>query len=114
MKRRPPSDLTPIGLIISESLDQGFLGLANELFKVFAVWDEAVGPFNAARARPESIKDGRLNVLVESSTWIDHLGYFKAEFIEKINQALGAALVKEIIFRVGPALTSRQTPPRQE
>ena len=102
MKRRPPSELTSIGKIISDSMDQGYLGLAGETIRVFQVWAEAVGPFNAARARPESIKDGRLRVLVESSVWIDRLSYFKAEFIDRINQALGAPLVKEIDFRVGP------------
>lgn len=112
MKRRGPSDLVPIGQIISGSMEKGFLGLAKEMVRVFEVWDEAVGPFNAARARPESIKNGRLSVIVESSVWIDRFSYFKAEFIEKINQALGAPMVQEIIFRAGSLTAPSKTDSR--
>jgi len=101
MVRRKSSDLTSVGRIVAKSMEEGFLGLAKEMFRVFEVWEEAVGSFNAARARPESIKNGCLTVIVAGSAWIDHFGYFKAEFINKINKALGAPLVKEIVFRVG-------------
>ena len=90
-----------IGDIISSSLETGFLGLAKDLVRVFDVWHEAVGAFNASKARPESVKNGRLTVTVESSVWIDRFGYFKGEFMEKINQALGGPVIKEIVFRVG-------------
>jgi len=106
MPDRLKKDLTSLGDVISSSLDRGFLGLAKEMVKVFEVWEEAVGEFNARRTRPESIKDGRLRVFVESPVWIDRLSYFKAEFIENINEALGAPLVTEIVFRVGPITSS--------
>ncbi|MBW1708298.1 MAG: DUF721 domain-containing protein [Deltaproteobacteria bacterium] len=101
MPRRPSNDLTSIGKIISSSLKNGFLGLAQEVGKVFEIWPGAVGPLVAAHSQPDSIQDGRLTVLVESSVWIDRLNYSKAEFIEKINNAAGAPLVQEIIFKVG-------------
>jgi len=107
MPDSPNKDLTPLGAIISSSLDNGFLGLAKEMFRVFEVWDRAVGEFNAARTRPESIKDGRLRVFVESPVWIDYLGYLKADFVRNINEAIGAPLVSEIIFIVGPAFSNR-------
>lgn len=109
MPWRSPDDLTPVGQIISSSLEHGFLGLARELSKVFEVWPEAVGSFVAARCQPESIQGGRLTVFVESSVWIDRLAYSKAEFIEKINKAVGAPLVQEIIFRVEPASSNPPT-----
>ena len=101
MFKRPNSELTSIKEIVSKSLEDGYLGLAKEMVRVFEVWDEAVGPYNAARARPESIKGGCLTVLVESPVWIDRFGYLKAQFQEQVNQALGAPLVEEIVFRVG-------------
>jgi len=110
MIRRGPSDLTSVGRIIAKSMDEGFLGLAKEMFRVFEVWEKAVGSFNAARARPESIKNGCLTVIVAGSAWIDHFGYFKAEFIKKINEALGAPLVKEIVFRVGELTPTASKP----
>lgn len=98
---RKKSDLTAIGRIVNDSLEGGYLGLAKEMVKVFQVWERAVGPYNAARARPESIKNGRLTVLVKSPVWIDHYSYMKDDFLKKINQALGAPMVQEIVFRVG-------------
>ncbi|MEW5722169.1 MAG: DUF721 domain-containing protein [Thermodesulfobacteriota bacterium] len=102
MTDRPPSDLTSLGRIIDRSLEEGFLGLAREMLRVFEVWEEAVGGYNASKAAPESVKNGRLTVLVQSPVWIDRFGYLKAEFIKNVNQALGAPLIKEITFRVGP------------
>lgn len=93
--------LVSLSQVIAESVENGFLGLAREMVRVFEVWDEAVGPYNASKARPESIMSGRLTVLVESPAWIDHFSYLKKEFKDKINQALGAPLVTEITFKVG-------------
>lgn len=109
MEKRPRSDLTSVGSLISKSLDEGYLGLARETVRVFEVWGDAVGPFNAARTQPESIKNGRLTVLVESSVWIDRFSYFRTEFIRKINDAVGAELVQDLQFRVGAVKPSRKS-----
>lgn len=101
MDNRPRSQLTSLGQIISKSMDEGFLGLAREMVRVFDVWEDAVGSYNASKAVPESVKNGRLTVLVGSSVWIDRLGYLKADFIKNINEALGAPMINDIIFRVG-------------
>jgi hypothetical protein len=90
-----------LGDVIGQSLDHGYLGLARELVRVFDVWESAVGSFNAARTMPESIQGGVLTVLVESPAWIDRLSYFRKEFTDKINTALGAPMVEEILFKVG-------------
>jgi hypothetical protein len=102
VEKRPQSQLVPVGEVLETSLEGGFLSLAREMVRVFEVWDQAVGPFNAARTRPDSMKNGRLTVMVESAVWIDRFSYFKAEFTSKLNEALGGPLVREILFRVGP------------
>ena len=90
-----------LGDVINDSLGSGFLGLAKEMVRVFEVWQDAVGEYAASKAVPESVKGGILTVLVESSVYIDHFGYFRKEFIEKVNKALGAPIVEDIIFKVG-------------
>jgi hypothetical protein len=100
-KRRPPGRLTRIGDVINESTSEGYLGLAREMVRVFEVWEDAVGAFNAARTFPESIKNGRLTVWVESPVWIDRFSYLKQQFIKKINEKLGVDLVEEIVFKAG-------------
>jgi hypothetical protein len=101
MVRRTDNDMVRIGDLISESTESGFLGLVGEVVRVFQVWEAAVGAYNAARTRPESIKNGRLTVVVASPVWVDRFSYLKSQFIEKINQTLEAPLVKELIFKVG-------------
>jgi hypothetical protein len=108
MPRRPSSDLTRLDKVISSSLETGFLGLAEKLVKIFDVWLDAVGTYVAERTRPESIRDGVLTVLVESSVWIDRLNYLKTEFIESINTTLGEPMVSGIVFKVGPVSSPRQ------
>ena len=113
MAKRPKSDLIPIGALIDASVSSGYLGLAQEMVRVFSVWEEAVGPYNASKSKPDSIKNGRLTILVESPVWIDHFSYMKTEFMERINQTLGAPLVKEIVFLVGSIKEPEPaTPPR--
>lgn len=101
MAKRPPSDLVPVRRLVGDSLDQGFLGLAKDMVRVFQVWTTAVGEYNASKAWPETIHSGCLTVLVESPAWIDHFSYFKSEFIHKVNQALGGSMVTDIRFKVG-------------
>ena len=101
MPRKHPSDLTRLDSVISSSLDKGFLGLAQKLVKIFDVWLDAVGAYVAERTRPESIRDGHLTVLVESSVWIDRLSYLKPEFMDSLNEALGEPMVRDIVFKVG-------------
>ena len=105
MKEKPKRELTRVGELVGRSLDKGYLGLAREMVRVFEVWEEAVGEYNAAKASPESIKGGRLTVIVASPAWIEHFGYYKAEFMRRINEAAGAPLVSEIVFSSRPDRT---------
>lgn len=101
MARKKNKDLKAIGKVIKDSFDQGFLGLAKEMVKVFEVWPEAVGEYAAQRSRPDSIKDGCLTVVVESAVWIDRFTYLKEDFVARINEQAGDALVEEITFKIG-------------
>ncbi len=107
-KKREKSEPRPVGELLDESMGNGFFGLAREMVRVFEVWPKAVGEFNAARTRPESIHNGVLSVAVEGSVWIDRFSYFKADFVDKINHEVGAPVVKDIRFRVGELGTPRQ------
>lgn len=122
MNDKTKHNLTKIGNILTDSMDEGFLGLAREMLRVFEVWEEAVGSYNASKARPESVKNGRLTIVVESSVWIDHYTYLKDQFVENMNNALGGEVIREITFKVGDVksrkrntsetLTKRNAPPK--
>lgn len=69
--------------------------------KVFAVWDQCVGPDVAKNARPSSFKDGLLIVPVTSAPWSQQLEYEKLMIIDRINAALGKRMVIDIRFKTG-------------
>ena len=80
--------------------------------KVWLVWDAAVGPQIAVRARPVSFRDGVLTVAVTSAPWMQQLTFLKTGMIEKINHQLGHDLVRDIQLKAGmPHPLSHQPEP---
>jgi predicted nucleic acid-binding Zn ribbon protein len=71
------------------------------LAQVWHFWDHAVGEAIAANAQPEAFKGNILLVKVNSSVWLHHLQFLKANIINKLNDALGEAVIKEIKFKIG-------------
>lgn len=67
----------------------------SEAVRVFA---EVVGEKIAQKAQAVSINAGVLQVRVPSSAWRQELNFGKAEIIERLNAALGAAVVTDIYF----------------
>lgn len=79
---------------------------------IWQVWDEVVGPQVARRARPSAIRDGVLTVTVASGPWLQQLTFLKEELIERLNQKVGEALVREIYLKAGnPQRTQRPATP---
>ena len=87
--------------------------------KIWLIWDAAVGRQIAAKARPASIRDGILTVAVASAPWMQQLTYLKKGIVDKVNELLGADLVRDIYLKAGTtqplSLQSelRRTPARQ-
>ncbi len=71
------------------------------LLQVWELWDRSVGETIAKNARPSAFKGTLLLVEVTSSAWIHELQFLKSDIINKLNEALGKALVKEIKFKIG-------------
>ena len=69
--------------------------------KIWLIWDAAVGPQIAGRARPVSFRDGILTVAVASAPWMQQLTFLKTGMIEKLNGRLGCELVREIYLKAG-------------
>ncbi len=84
--------------VLSRTLAQ--LGLEQRLRESEAVrlFAEVVGEKIAAKAQAVSINAGILQVRVPSSAWRQELNFGKAEIIEKLNAALGIAVVNDIYF----------------
>ena len=94
------------------------LGLAERLkeSEIWRLWPEVVGPTVAARAMPLRIIKGTLTVAVSSGPWKQELTFLKGMMIEKLNQRLGGAVVREIVLKSGQVDrdgTMAPTPPEE-
>lgn len=67
-----------------------------ETARIFASWEQIVGPEIAARCRPTSLKGGVLRVRTESAVWAAEFRYLSADVVRRINAELGKQIVKEV------------------
>jgi len=96
-------------------------GLADRLreVEIWRLWPEVVGPAVASRAQPLRIINGILTVTVSSPAWMQELRFLTSMMKEKLNDRIGAELIKEIVLRAGtidktarPAAEDEPQPPR--
>jgi hypothetical protein len=82
-------------------------------YRVWEVWESTVGTAVARRAQPQRIQDGKLFVTVSHSAWMQELQFAKIVIKEKLNQQLGAGVIKDIFFMLGKAqqVVELPTPP---
>lgn len=84
-------------------------------YRVWEVWDEAVGEAVARKARPSKIQHGRLFVTVSNSAYMQELQFYKMHIRDSVNQRVGVPVVKDIFFvlgRVGDTVPRPAAPPR--
>ncbi|MGE0680124.1 MAG: DUF721 domain-containing protein [Candidatus Binatia bacterium] len=85
-------------------------------YRVWEVWEEAVGRLVARKAQPSKIQRGKLFVTVSNSTYLQEMQFYKARIRDAVNQRLGAPVVKDIFFvlgRVQEATARPAQPPRR-
>jgi len=88
-----------IGSIIKQWLrDNGYEEKVREN-SVPGYWTEIVGEAVARQAHVERIDRGRMYVRVESAVWRNELLMRRDEIIRKVNERLGAEVVREIVLR---------------
>jgi predicted nucleic acid-binding Zn ribbon protein len=92
--------------LLQESLQS--LGLAERLrdAEIWRVWNDAVGAVVAIRAQPLRIINGTLTVAVSSAPWMQELRFMTGMMKEKLNDRLGAEVVREIVLKAGRVDTS--------
>ncbi len=91
------------------------LGLADRLREadIWRLWPEVVGSTVASRAMPLRIIKGVLTVAVSSGPWMQELGFLKGMMKDKLNEHLGAEVVKDIVLKSGKIDRYSQTPPEE-
>ncbi|MGB8525167.1 MAG: DUF721 domain-containing protein [Candidatus Acidiferrales bacterium] len=73
-------------------------------------WPKVVGKILAAHTKPISCEAGRLEIVADGKAWQKQLESMKKEFCERVNQAWGGNLVREVKFiaKPGPKRVSRE------
>lgn len=88
---------------LSEAMAAGFskIGPANLMIeaKVRRAWPEAVGDHIAANAQIVRLRSGILEVIVCTDTWANELRYLSEVLRTRLNEAVGAEVVREIQIR---------------
>ena len=71
------------------------------LATVFSRWEEIVGAEIAGHARPRSLREGVLIVVVDQAAWAGQLRFLTADMLRRLEVAVGPGQVREIQLRVG-------------
>lgn len=98
--RTRKTELKPLSDILPSILDK--LKISDKLKeqKVLLIWNKIVGDKIKYHTKPFKIENNILTVLVDNSTWMQELTFLKTEIIKKLNEAIGADVVKDIKFRL--------------
>lgn len=62
------------------------------------LWSKVVGPPIAEKTEALRVEDGKVFVLVRSSSWKTELVFVKPEIIDRLNRAVGRKVIKDIVF----------------
>jgi hypothetical protein len=85
-------------------------------YRIWEVWETAVGEALARKARPSKIHNGKLFVTVSNSVYLQELQFQKLRLKEAVNRQLGTPVVKDIFFfpgRVRETVSPPAPPPRR-
>ncbi len=81
--------------------------------RVLALWPKVVGPELARLTRAEGFRSGVLRVVARDHVLAHQLAYQKPAILAKYAHELGAGVVREVRFSVGPVLAPAP-PPAEE
>lgn len=98
---KKPKGKLSIGSEVLQSLFENGKSPLSEQFlrwKLWAKWDEVVGPTIAKNAEPVGFQRGVLYVWVRNSSWMQQMIFMKDPIRETINQKFQSNFVKYIKF----------------
>ena len=96
--RMPGEPGEPVTIADAVAMVGRELGLAEPqaFAAVTAAWTELVGESVAAHSRVRSIRDGLLDVGVDSPAWATQLRYLGTDLVERASQLLGPGVVTSV------------------
>ncbi|NCO37736.1 MAG: hypothetical protein COZ06_25600 [Armatimonadetes bacterium CG_4_10_14_3_um_filter_66_18] len=92
--------MTPLGDLLGTALSPE-LERRMRCRQVVRRWPELVGAEIAKAAQPQALRGSTLFVTTSSAVWTNELTLLKPQILEKLNAALGEALIRDLVFRGG-------------
>jgi predicted nucleic acid-binding Zn ribbon protein len=92
--------LQPVGPFVEHVLARYGLDRRLEEYRAVEAWADVVGPATAAAARAVAVRDGTLFVDVGSSVWMQELAILRDGIMTRLNERLGAPLVRKIVLSI--------------
>lgn len=103
--RKRTRDVSTLGEVLGKTIrDRGWEQYLSQ-GAVFAQWEDAVGEQIALHARPESLTDGCLFIVADSTAWATQLRMLQNQLITKIATTVGPDIVTEVRIS-GPSAPS--------
>lgn len=88
-----------IGQIINEVLRKENLDVALDEHRANALWPQIVGDGINRYTISRSVRDGVMTVRLSSASLANELMLIRASLIQRINEALGRDIIRDIIFK---------------
>ena len=88
-----------IGQIINDMLKKENLDVALDEHRASALWPQIVGDGINRYTVRRYVKDGVMTVHLSSASLANELMLNRATIIQRINQALGRDIIREIVFK---------------
>jgi predicted nucleic acid-binding Zn ribbon protein len=107
-----PRDPQPFGAEIRRLLDDRGWNDTAKVARVMGCWDSLVGADLASHCRPQSLLDGELVLVAESTAWATQVRLLSRSLVERLNRELGAGVVRRVRVQ-GPTTPSWTKGPRR-
>ena len=97
----------PLDAAIDDLVAESGWALAVATGSVFGRWAQIVGSDLAAHTTPESLADGELTVIADSTAWATQVRLLAAQLVARLNAELGEGTVRRVKVR-GPVTGTRK------
>jgi predicted nucleic acid-binding Zn ribbon protein len=106
-----PDDPQPLGRLVDSLVSDQDWTAHTRVGSVFGRWDALVGPDIAAHCRPQSLSEGELLVVAESTAWATQLRLLAPTILGRLRAGVGGDVVTRLRV-VGPTAPSWKKGPR--
>lgn len=89
---------TPIDKVLKSIMQQTDFTDDLDAYRVFAKWNDIVGPKLAAHTKPSRVSGHVLYVEVDDHLWLAQLKYMKTDMLGRIERVLKAGIFEDLKF----------------